>query len=135
MANIAGNMAWDLDDPGDIFALKSYLGIDKALTTEDFKLEQWFNTAIEKGDLYLDNDFTDDDGNDITFPETVRLGVWEYVKSLKERHEKEAGLKSVRTGQLAEAYAFDGNGAMIALASAIHFWFCFKSNPLLGGAM
>lgn len=134
MANIAGNMAWDVDNPGDIHDLKAYLGIDKADLSEDARLRAWFLSAIEKGDKYLDESYTDSAGADLPLPETVRVGVWEFVKAIREGYLREAGIRSAKTDRMAESYAKDGFGGMIGLKAALIWWFSEKNNPLTAGA-
>ncbi len=133
MANIAATMSFATQ--GDRFALKDYLGIAPEDTGEDGRLEPWFNSAILTGDLYLENPFTDDLGVDLPFPDTVRVGVWEYVKALRERYDSQAGLTSVKTGMLAETRGLMGIAGGIAFLAAKKFWFPYKLTPLLGGML
>jgi hypothetical protein len=126
-------MSWsNLDDRRD---LRVYLGIKPEDDSEDAVLQPWFESAITKGDLYLENPFTDDLGADLPFPEPVRVGVWEYVKALRERHDSQAGVVSVKTGQLSETRGLMGIPGGIAFLAAKKFWWPFKLTPLLAGAL
>ncbi len=135
MANIAGNISWGIaTDHPDRLALKGYLRIEPEDKSEDPNLEPWFNTAIQQLDIWLDNPFVDDAGDDLALPEAVRLAVHEYVKVLRERYPKQAGTTSVKTGQLAETYGKGGKAGAIALAAAVLMMPGHKIAMLLAGA-
>ncbi len=134
MANIAGNISWGVvTDHPDRLALKAHLRIAPEDKSEDANLEKWLNTAIQQLDIWLDNPFVDDAGDDVALPEAVCLGVFEYVKVLRERYPKQAGTTSVKTGQLAETYGKGGKSGALALASALAQMPGHKISMLLAG--
>ena len=131
MASLAETMDWASED--DQRDLRRYLGLAPEDKSEDRSLEPWFRLAVLQGDLWLANDFKDAAGIDLGLPESVRVGVWEFVKSLRERSRKISGVKSVKTAQLAESYADQGISGLAGLAAAIPYWQPYKTDLTTAG--
>lgn len=67
-------------------------------------------------------------------PEGVKIGVYEYVKALREVYRRAVGLKSVKTGQLSETY--DAGGMTpndVAFSAGKGWWRRWKKNRLIDG--
>lgn len=116
--------------------LKDYLGLND--TSEDVRLELWLAAACEDCDFYTGNDFTDDDGNPITHPRSIRVGIYEWVKHFRSWYNpnRNAGAIEIQTGPLREKYQ-GGNtgtdGAHLARAAAIGHWWPSKVDVSLEG--
>ncbi len=122
--------------------LKSYLGISDF--SEDFLLKLWLSSASEDMDSFLGWYFTDKNGDlqDTTpdsgdFPSYLDLGLYEYVRALRERHQRTTsiGVMVVKTGALSESYGSSLDfsiGIKLARAVAYPLWVRSKVNLLLG---
>lgn len=67
-------------------------------------------------------------------PEGVKIGVYEYVKALREVFRRAVGLKSVKTGQLAETYDAGGMDPNdVAFSAGRGWWRRWKKDRLLDG--
>lgn len=118
-------------------ALKAYLGVSGS--TEDTNLQLWLESAAVDCDDFVGEDaFTDDDGDPITHPIKVKLGIFEWVKAYRSRTLRGAGpgVTSVRTGSLAETYSNDGapDAAALARAAARDLWLASVDDISLVGA-
>jgi hypothetical protein len=91
--------------------LKAWLGIDVGDTSEDARLERWFDLATAAADRFLTNPFQDAEGNDLPIPKRVETGVFAYIESARTAKNSgrtsRAGLASVTTGSVSETYAGD----------------------------
>jgi len=126
-------MAWVKDTlnwAADTTAFKLYAGITGVDANRDARLAQWYLEATWQADYYMENEFLDDDGVDISpQPPGVKTGVWEYVIASNNYWDSGAdgAKKSVKTGQLAETYATGSGGAPspmgeVALRAAAPHW-------------
>lgn len=117
--------------------LKAYLGVTG--NDEDANLQLWLTAAAEDCDHYTGNKFTDDDGDPITHPVSIRVGIYEWVKHFRSWYNpnRNAGAIEIQTGSLREKYQ-GGNtgtdGAHLARAAAIGHWWPSKVDVSLEGA-
>lgn len=105
--------------------LKAYIGIDVNDTDQEARLRVWWDTAVRQADLWVDDTF------DPEPPPEIKLGLFEFVKTLWARLGSIAGVTSVKTGQLAETYAMNGVTAKMAFLAAKAFWRPVKRNLLV----
>lgn len=84
-------------------ALKAALGISGS--SEDTDLQRWLEVATEACDVYLNKDWTDDDGNDITHPTMIWEGIIRAVKYQRDTNNRAFAVTGVKTGKLSEQYA------------------------------
>lgn len=128
-------MAEHLDDAGiggtDFVALTGYLG---SASGEDDRIVLWFAAAIEAADNYMAADFVDADDVDIDPPTETVIGVYEYVKALREYYPRGAGVAEVKTASLGEKYR-DQVGAMAAYHAAIPYWKPWKTDLTTAGSI
>lgn len=119
MASVYDTITW-LDNETE---LKISLGIDLADASEDAQLQWWLKVATRAADLYLNNTFTDADGNDITIPEIINEGVYAYIQVLRQRQLRTDGIQAIKTHVMAETFG-DSNAqkGKAALNAAIPFW-------------
>jgi len=76
----------------------------------------WCNEAMSK------RDFVDDDGADVNPPDAVVQGVYEFVRVLKDQHERPSTIvKKTKTGAREEEYEPAGTAGIIS-AAAIAAW-------------
>jgi len=67
-------------------------------------------------------------------PSGVKIGVYEYVKALREIYRRAIGLKGVKTGQLAETYGGDGMTPNdVAFQAGKGWWSRWKKDLLIDG--
>jgi hypothetical protein len=102
---MAATYTWDATK----VELKAYIGITD--TSEDVQLELYLAAAVDQGDTYCNNPFTDDDDVDVAHPEQVKLGVFEWVRHRRDLGHtggsgRPIGLTSAKTGDLSEGYAY-----------------------------
>jgi hypothetical protein len=116
-------------------ALKAYLGISGS--AEDASLTLWLAAAAEDCDDYVGpTAFVDDDGEDVTHPVKIRVGIYEWVGAMRawRARAERAGLASVSTGALSESYSGDREGMRLARAVAASFWGASVADvSLMGG--
>lgn len=116
--------------------LKAYLGVTG--TAEDDNLQLWLTAAAEDCDFYTGNDFTDGDGDPITHPVSIRVGIYEWVKHFRSWYDpnRNAGATEISTGPLREKYQ-GGNvgtdGSILARAAAQPHWYPSKIDISLEG--
>lgn len=123
MATLADTYSWTADET----AIKAYIGIID--TTQDVQLELFYGSAIELGDLYLDNPFENEDGSDKTHPVSIKLGLYEFTSNMLEQREIKPGLLSVKEGdvQLNFGLTLIRDYFQKPLPPAVQrFWFPFK---------
>jgi len=108
--------------------IKSYLGISG--DDEDTELTVWLTAAAEDFDDFTNNTFVDDAGEDITHPTKVWLGIAEWVRAARERHQwtVSSGIKSVRTGALSESYGDRTQAIALARAAAYPWWVTYVTD-------
>jgi len=96
-------------------------------------LKDYLTMGAELGDRYLGRSFVDPPG----VPKNASYGAMAYAKALWEWSQRPNGLKSVKTGQLAESYADPGTEAAegAALAAAVPYWKPYKKDLSLAGAL
>jgi len=126
VARIADSYPW----PDARSDLKSYFGIAPEDTADEAKLRLWFLTAVDSAELYVDKDFVDSAGASIAPPAAITVGIYEYVRALRDSDQRASGVKAVKTGQLAETYAQDGIKGKLALLAALPFWRPYKRDLL-----
>ncbi len=95
MATVASQLLWATHEA----ALKNYLDIELADTSEDTELMLWLTHGAEACDLYLEQEF------DLPHPKAFELGVYELVKELRSQVDKNVALNRAKTGQLEEGFA------------------------------
>lgn len=132
MATAAETYTWATTSEG----LKDYLGLSD--TSEDVRLELWLAAACEDCDNYTENDFTDDDGGDITHPRSIRVGIYEWVKHFRSWYnpDRNAGAVEIQTGPLREKFQggnFGTDGSILARAAAFPHWYPSKVHIDLEG--
>lgn len=117
MSTLAATYSWATDEA----ALKTYLGISGS--TEDAQLQPWYEAAIEHGDHYLGNPFVDSDGDDVTHPVGIRLGLYHFVQATRVffRGNAKPGMIESKTGQVSEKYSLAA-ALTPALAAAVIWW-------------
>ena len=123
MATLAQTYSWAADEAD----VKAFLDITD--TDLDVLLELFYGSAIERGDLYLDNPFEDENGLDVTHPVSIKLGLYEWVSNMIKARELEPGLLAVKEGDVQLNFGLtlvrDNFGA--ALPPPVrHFWFPYK---------
>lgn len=133
MATVVDTYSWG--DQDDRHALKAYLEIQPEDTTEDSMLEPWYTEALRKADEWLDEPFVDSLGVDVPHPPGIIVGVWEYVKAMRDRYGNRSGAKSVKTGQLSETYGDGGYSGAAALKAAMKHWWPHKRDITVAGMM
>lgn len=67
-------------------------------------LELYFDTAVGVADKYLNNDFTDDCGDDLPLPAAIKRGVGELVKLYVQDNERDLSVKSVSNLNVSVTY-------------------------------
>lgn len=137
MANLADSYLpiTDISTPAGNQASKAKTYIGSA-DSEDDQIVLWTKAAIEQGDLYLENDFTDDDGNDLTIPTSVELGIWEWVKAARDqRFDGSPAVTQTQTNQLSETKSVTLASAEINAGNlaARRYWRKYVENVWLKG--
>ena len=67
-------------------------------------------------------------------PDGVKIGVYDYIKALREIYRRAVGVKTVKTGALSETYDVEGmNPNDIALTAGKGWWRRWKKDRLLDG--
>jgi hypothetical protein len=86
-------------------------------------LRAWYATAIDWCHTKLsERDFVDSAGASISPPDACVLGVYEFVRVLKEYHERSSILaRKVKTGAREEEYDIPGTAGRIS-AAALAAW-------------
>ena len=123
MANLANTYSWTADQAD----VKEYLGI--VGTDEDMVLELLYSSAIELGDQYLGNPFTTDEGTDVVHPVSIRLGLYEFVKNMREHKAYKPGINAVREGDVSLNFGFNlvRDYFQTPLPPPVcRFWFSYK---------
>jgi hypothetical protein len=103
---------------GNLLGLRNYLG---AAASEDTLLTSWYSAAIVWCNQKLsERDFVDSDGLDEDPPDTVVMGVYEFVRVMRDYSKRPgAGIKKTKTGAREEEYGDNGmNVTMQAGAAA-----------------
>ena len=116
---------------GDLLGLRPYLGAD---ASEDTLLTSWYSAAIGWCNAKLSElDFVDDDDVSANPPDTVVLGVYEFVRVMRDYAARGgAGIKKTKTGAREEEYGDAGmNVTMLAGAAAWMYLEPFCEDPTL----
>lgn len=96
----------------------------------DPKLESWYNWARVAASEWLCNDWTDDDGADITKGEAVIEGIkyalFEGVRGQQRQAAKTPGLLAVSTGATSETYGAASGGGAIAMVAMAQLLYPFR---------
>lgn len=113
------------DLPLDLDKLREITRIDGA---SDVELTLQFEAAKEAADEYLNNPFTDDEGNKEPIPSSVKLGVYAWVQAHLSQFEqaRTGGETSVSTDRLSVSY-----GTIEEQEQAIErrYWSRYRHNP------
>jgi hypothetical protein len=96
---------------GNLLGLRNYLG---AAVSEDTLLTSWYSAAIGWCNQKLsERDFVDSDGLDEDPPDTVVMGVYEFVRVMRDYSRRPgAGIKKTKTGAREEEYGDNGMGVI-----------------------
>lgn len=118
--------------------LKTHLGLTGD-DTEDDNLELWLAAAAEDCDNFTGNTFTDDAGDPITHPSSIKLGIIEWVMAFRSWSDpdRNAGATEVSTGPLREKFQGGNAGTdarTLAHAAAAPHWYPSKIDISLMGA-
>jgi hypothetical protein len=117
--------------------LRDYLGAD---ATEDTRLVAWYGAAIDWCDQKLSSrDFVDSAGADVNPPDACVIGVYEFVRVLRDYASREGGVKKVKTGAREEEYLEPGAPGTAVVGGAVAWPYLepYCQDPLLfasGGA-
>jgi hypothetical protein len=105
---------------GNLLGLRDYLG---AAASEDTLLTSWYSAAIGWCDQKLSSrDFVDSTGADEDPPDTVVLGVYEFVRVMRDYSKRPgAGIKKTKTGAREEEF-FEAGTAGRVTAAGIAAW-------------
>jgi hypothetical protein len=128
---------WD-GPTGDLSKeLRVFLGMAENDTSRDALLEELQLVATQDCDDFVDWDWTDDDGNDVTHKSTVWFGIKMWVKTFLGWYDfnPTPGVKEVKTGPFGEKFTGGDKGTQGALEArrqAYGFW--WSSKPILFGA-
>jgi hypothetical protein len=128
---------WD-GPAGDLSKdLRVFLGMAEDDVTRDPLLQQLQEVAAQDCDDFVDWDWTDADGVDVTHKNTVWFGIKSWVRAFLGWYDANAtpGVKEVKTGPFGEKYTGgDGGvqGVFEARKQAYGFW--WSSKPILFGA-
>lgn len=97
--------------------IRVYLG---AAASEDPILLAWYSAAVDWVSQKLsERDFVDSDGVDIQPPDACTIGVYEFVRFMRDYNARPAvGVKKVKTGAREEEYGDAGVNAMIGAGQA-----------------
>jgi hypothetical protein len=140
VANVTDSMTWEASEA----ALKKFLGLECADTTQDSRLMLYLAAATDAADTYMDNLFQDADGVDLPIPSVVQLGVYEYVRLAGETVGPDGlpvgvlGIATQKTGDLAVGYRSAAIAGSLSaetsdrLLNAVkNFWWSNRNNILL----
>ncbi len=103
MATMTATYTWALFEA----EIKAYLGVSGS--AEDVKLQLYLAAAVDQGDAFCNNFFTDDDlvtGVDVAHEPQIKLGVFEFIKILRSSTNRGFAVTSRKTGDLSEGYAY-----------------------------
>lgn len=119
-------------------AIRVFVGLASDDDSEDTNLGLWFDAAVAACDNFVRWTWVDSDDADVTHGSGVKLGIYEYIRALRDHYKRGnvLGVTQRRTGALAENYGGGGllTGADLALRAARPHWHHDARTTWLQGA-
>lgn len=107
MATILESITWSAEGEN----LKKHLGISG--TAEDTRLQDWLEEAAEACHEELEGkNFVDAAGEDAPVPKSCRMGVFMYVKAMRDRWARSAGVTETKSATRGEKSSDEVDGEL-----------------------